>query len=78
MHNFKDRKHILVFIFLGYYHFSLYILMHNFKDRKHILVFIFLGYYHFSLYILFLRFLIPILKNAFHFGPYCYIRNRKN
>ena len=52
--------------------------MHNFKGEKHILVFTFLGYYHFSLYILFLRLLISILKDASHFGPYCYIRNRKN
>ena len=43
--------------------------------EKPLLVHTFLGDSHFSSYILFFPLLVPILKNAFRFGPYRYIRN---
>ena len=45
------------------------------KGEKHILVPTFSDDSHFSSYILFLPLLIPMLKNAFRFGPYRYIRD---
>ena len=45
------------------------------KDEKILLVPTFSGDFYFSPYLLFLPFLVPILKNAFCFGPYRYIRN---
>ena len=45
------------------------------KGEKSLLVLTFLGDSHFSSYILFLPLLVPILKNAFRFGPCRYIRN---
>ena len=46
--------------------------------EKYILVPTFSGYSYFSPYILFLPLLVPIMKNASHFGPYRYIRNEKS
>ena len=43
--------------------------------KNHILVLTFSGYSHFSPYILVLPLLVPILKNAYRFGPCRYIRN---
>ena len=45
------------------------------KGEKPLRVPTFSGDFHFSPNILFLPLLVPILKNASHFGPYSYIRN---
>ena len=47
------------------------------RGRNHIFVFIFSGDSHFRLQILFLLFLVPLLKNASHFGFCHYIRDEK-
>ena len=58
----------------GFWTFS-HLVQNKLKGERHILVFIFSNYFHFNLYISFLLFLVIILKNAFRFGSFRYIRN---